>query len=695
MAMIRLVVLLILFSTTISRAQVVEWARAMRSSGSNFGFGLAVDDGGNVISTGWFMGTVDFDPGASILNRTSLGGEDVYVQKLDANGILTWAVSLGSTGNDRGYDITTDRLGNVYVSGVFSGTMDFDPGPGVFNRTSQGAWDAFILKLDVAGTFVWAATFGGIGDDYGYAITHSDSGFVYTSGMFSSTVDFHPGTSTVSRSSAGGFDVFVHKMDNAGGFVWVQTFGGGSNDFSYSIQVDQAGDVYHGGYFSGTVDFDPGPGQLIQSVMGNNDAFVQKLTPAGSHRWTRFFAGIGNVFLHNLRYDAFNGLYCSGNFQFSVDFNPGPGVNTHQSEGAFDAFVVRLDTAGQYVWSRTFGGSGNDLAVAASPDRLGNVNIGGLFSEQVDMDPGPGIRMRISNGGYDVFVSKFTQTGNLLWNVTFGGTGSDETWEVAADLVGNVHTTGPFMNTVDFDPGPGVISYTSLGSTDIFVHKIRCGNVNTIRLTGCGSVVDPLTGAIYTRSDTIVDTLANQWECDSVVMRIFTVLPFPGSSQVQGNLNPTAFSLQLYQITNFNPSWQYSWQVVGGTIAAQSGNILNVNWGAAGTAGWVILRSQADSNCVRLDSFAVQVAAGTSVAENAWDALEVYPSPTKDYFFIPYAAADLQLRMFDLSGRPVALGVEWQGSQWQADVRHLAAGTYVLWMEEKDKRQYRLVQVLR
>lgn len=691
----RIALLVLVFFCTNAHSQVVEWARAMRSSGSNFGFGLAVDDGGNAISTGWFMGTVDFDPGPGVLNRTSMGAEDVYVQKLDANGVLTWAVSLGSSENDRGYDIVTDRLGNVYVSGVFSGTMDFDPGPGVFNRTSQGGWDAFVLKLDVAGNFVWAVSFGGSGTDYGYALTHSDSGFVYTSGMFQSTVDFHPGTATVSRSSAGGFDVFVHKMDDAGGFVWVQTLGGDANDFSYTIQVDQAGDIYHGGYFSSTVDFDPGPGQLLQSGMGGNDAFVQKLNPSGQHRWTRFFLGFGNIFLHNIRYDAFNGLYCSGNFQLTVDFNPGAGVNNHTSNGAFDAFVVRLDTAGQYVWSRTFGGSNNDLAVAAAPDRLGNVNIGGLFMEQVDMDPGPGVLNRISNGGYDVFVSKFTQTGNLLWNVVFGGTGNDETWEVASDLVGNVHTTGPFMNTVDFDPGPGTIMHTSLGSTDIFVHKIRCGNVNTIRVSGCGSVTDPLTGVVYTRSDTIIDTLANQWECDSTVIRIFTVLPFPGSSQVQGNLSPQAFSLQLYQITNFNPNWQYSWQVVGGSIAAQAGNILNVNWGAAGTTGWIILRSQADSNCVRLDSFAVQVAAGTSVAENAWQSVAVYPSPTKDFLNIAYDGADLKVRLFDLSGRPVEVGVAWQGNQWQADVRQLAPGTYVIWLEEKDKRQYRLIQVMR
>ncbi len=678
-----------------AQSQVVEWARAMRSAGSNFGFGLTVDDGGNVISTGWFAGTVDFDPGTATFNRTSVGGEDVYVQKIDPNGIFVWAVSFGSFSADRGYDIATDRMGNVYVSGVFSGTVDFDPGTGVANRSSMGGWDAFVVKLDFQGNFVWVRTFGGSGEDYGYAITRSDSGFVYTAGMFQNTVDFHPGTPVLNRNSAGGYDVFVHKMDEQGDFIWVQTFGGPSNDFSYTVQTDDAGYVYHGGYFSGTVDFDPGPGTLVQSGLGANDAFVQKLSPSGTHVWSRFFLGFGNVFLHNIRYDAFNGLYCSGNFQSTVDFNPGTGVNNHQSNGNFDAFVVRLDTAGQYVWSRTFGGQGNDLAVAAAPDRLGNVNIGGLFSEQVDMDPGPGTLTRLSNGGYDVYVSKFTQTGLLLWNLTFGGTGNDEAWEVGSDFIGNVHTTGPFMTTVDFDPGPGNIIYTSLGSTDIYVHKIRCGNLNTQRFRGCGSVTDPLTGVIYTQNDTIVDSLANQWECDSIVTRIFEVLPIPTAPQLTGTLSPPSYSLQAYLINNYNPSWQYSWQVEGGTIAAASANILTVNWGAGGVQGRVILRSAPDSVCARTDTFVVQIAAGTSVAEGVLDRTLVYPSPTSDVLYIESPTEKLELRFYDLRGAVLPVPIQHDGQRWQADLRLLAAGMYVLSLETAGERVSRVVQVVR
>lgn len=688
------VVLAIILSPFLSEAQAVEWVKTMGSTGSNWGFGLTVDDGGNVISTGWFMGTVDFDPGAGTANRTSVGGEDVYVQKLDVNGDFLWAVSFGGTSSDRGYDITTDYMGNVFVSGNFTGTVDFDPGAGVFQRTAQGNWDAFVLKLDYLGNFVWARTFGGSGPDYGYAITYSENGFVYTAGMFQSTVDFDPGTPVVQRTSAGGFDIYVHKMTDNGDFVWVQTIGGTANDHAYSVQTDFDGNVYHGGFFSGTVDFDPGLSVLQQTTQGGNDAYLQKLDSAGNHKWTGFFGGIGNVFLHNIRYDGFDGLYASGNFQLNVDFNPGPAVDTHTSNGMFDAFVVRLDTAGQYIWSRTFGGPFNDLAVAAAPDRLGNINVGGLFSSEVDMDPGPATLLKTSNGGYDVFVSKFSQTGNLLWNVCFGGSGDDETWEVGADDAGNIHTTGPFRFTVDFDPGPAVQSYTSQGSTDIFVHKIRCGNSNSLQFQGCGIVMDAF-GRQFTQDTVIVDTLSNIWECDSVVIQELTVLPLPSAAQLTGSLIPPARTLQPYLIANYNSSWQYTWQVTGGSIVASSGALLNVMWDAAGTPASIVLRSEADSGCARTDTFMVTVAGGLSVATNALTELRVYPSPTATYFWVESEWPDLNIRLFDMAGRQVSVPAESDQSKWIVDVRNLSLGLYILWLERSGEQSSRLIQVLK
>ena len=116
---------------------------------------------------GSFQGTADFDPGAGTFNLTSAGDYDIFISKLDSSGNFVWAKSLGGTGYDVSYGIALDSGGNVYTTGSFSGTVDFDPGAGTFNLTSAGTGDIFVSKLDSNGNFVWARSLGGTSDAVG------------------------------------------------------------------------------------------------------------------------------------------------------------------------------------------------------------------------------------------------------------------------------------------------------------------------------------------------------------------------------------------------------------------------------------------------------------------------------------------------------------------------------------------------
>src|SRR5690606_26678071 len=113
--------------------------------------------------------TVDFDPGNGVFNLTSADFEDIFISKLDANGNFVWAKRIGGTGSDFGYAISIDNNGNIYTTGAFMGTADFDPGTGSYTMSSSGFFDAFILKLDANGNFVWAKQFSGI-SIYGQSI---------------------------------------------------------------------------------------------------------------------------------------------------------------------------------------------------------------------------------------------------------------------------------------------------------------------------------------------------------------------------------------------------------------------------------------------------------------------------------------------------------------------------------------------
>ena len=210
-----------------SIAQVnYNWATGSGGASNDYGLSVVVDNSGNVYTTGYFLGTVDFDPGAGIVNLTSLGAGDAFITKLDAAGNFVWVKRFGGTTEERGYSIAVDALGNIYSTGYFSGTTDFDPNGGVFNLITVGSKDAFISKLDAAGNFVWAKQFGSSLVEHGYSIAVDGSGDVYTTGIFNSTTDFDPSGGTAYLTTAGNNDVFVSKLNSAGNFVWAKSMGG-------------------------------------------------------------------------------------------------------------------------------------------------------------------------------------------------------------------------------------------------------------------------------------------------------------------------------------------------------------------------------------------------------------------------------------------------------------------------------------
>src|SRR5690606_32927100 len=121
---------------------------------------ITIDNLGNPIVTGYFEDTVDFDPGAGVFNLTSAGGDDVFLLKLDINGNFVWARAIGGTGLSRGESVSCDKNNNIFITGYFDGTVDFDPGSGVTNITAQNT-DCFIEKLDDAGNYVWVKVLSG------------------------------------------------------------------------------------------------------------------------------------------------------------------------------------------------------------------------------------------------------------------------------------------------------------------------------------------------------------------------------------------------------------------------------------------------------------------------------------------------------------------------------------------------------
>ena len=190
--------------------------------GSSFQGGLAVDGSGNIYTSGYFNSTIDVDPGPGTLNFTSAGNNDANVVKLDSSGNLAWARQFGGTGSDEGFSVAVDGSGNVYLTGHFSDTVDFDPGGGTLNLTSAGNTDVYVVKLDSSGNLVWARHFGGSppgccdfgsGSQWGTSLAVDSSGNVYASGIFAGATDFdEPGSGTFILTTTI-YDVYAAKLN--------------------------------------------------------------------------------------------------------------------------------------------------------------------------------------------------------------------------------------------------------------------------------------------------------------------------------------------------------------------------------------------------------------------------------------------------------------------------------------------------
>jgi hypothetical protein len=369
--------------------------------------------------------------------------------------------------------IANDRAGHLYIAGGFSGTVDFDPGPGVYEMTAAiaGNSDAYIVKLTTAGDFVWARQVSCPSGGGGPQTIAADAGAVYSAGIISGSCDFDPGPgTTLLTSTAGSQDVYVSKLDAAGNYGWATAFASTGSDIPNGITVDRSGNVYTTGRARGSIDYDPGPGTDIQS----GDFFVIKQRSDGSEDWTRsFVSGLARAF--GVTVDAAGGVYVAGEYFNTTDFDPGPGtaLRTRTPGSLADGFVLKLDAAGSYAWVYTFGSTGTDVARKAAVMADGTVQVGGSFSGTVDFDPGPGTAALTSaGGGLDVLVLTLDGTGLFVRALGMGDAASlDQVTDVALDPGGNLLVAGTFGGSVDFDPGPGSTILTSAGGSDAFLWK--------------------------------------------------------------------------------------------------------------------------------------------------------------------------------------------------------------------------------
>lgn len=412
-----------IFITKFDIAGNYVWAKSIGNSGDDVGLSIAVDASGNVYITGYYQGTVDFDPDAGVTNLGGSGTHNSFIAKYSSTGTLVWAYAI--TGSDvYSAGIALDASNNVYITGYYQGTVDFDPSGNVANQANAGVFDIFIAKYSSTGGYIWAKGIGGNGYEQAVGITMDASSNLYITGYFgTATLDFDPGTGTANLTRQGGIDMFIAKYDASGNYVWADDIGGAAgNPNVRSIVLDASANVHVAGTITGTVDFDPSAASSPLSTSSSTDVFFAKYTSAGAYVWAKTIAGSGPDECYAIAVDASSNVYITGNFSGSADFDPSA-ATANLFASSFDIYMAKYSSTGSYVWARGFGSNANsNSGFAVTVDALGYLLLAGTFTNSIDFDPTAGSTILTTNQvstlyNADIFLAKYN-TGSSLPLVT-------------------------------------------------------------------------------------------------------------------------------------------------------------------------------------------------------------------------------------------------------------------------------------
>ena len=386
---------------------------------------------------------------------------------------LAYSTFFGGSGDDVNYSIITDAGGSAYFIGATK-SLDFPTTPGAFDPTHNAYYDAFVAKLNPAGSAPSYATFlGGSYDDLSgaEALFVDPSGIAYIAGI-SGSPDFPTTVGAYDETYNGYGDVFVTKLSADGSALIYSTFIGGIDyDYGYTLAVDSQGSVVVGGETYSS-DYPVTQGCYDSSFNGESDAFVTKLSPAGNSLvYSTFLGGASYDWATAITLDAAGYAYIEGD-TYSSNFPITPGAFDGSYGGDGDVFVAKLNPTGSALSYSTFlGGSTVEWseAIALDAENCAYVTGGTLSS---DFPVSTGAFDTTFGGMSDAFVTKLNPTGSgLIYSTFLGGSDVDAAWSLLVDPNRAVYLSGITCSS-DFPTTADALDRSFNGEKDAFIAKL-------------------------------------------------------------------------------------------------------------------------------------------------------------------------------------------------------------------------------
>lgn len=467
---------------------------------------MAYDANANCLYAGGsFKGNISLSYGSSF--TASYGNLDGFLAKYDLSGNVIWAIKIGGINDDEIHGIATDGSGNIYVTGYFNGTADFDPSTSTYTLSSSGGQDGFLAKYSSLGNFLWATKFSGTGNEDSWKL-YADANGIYLSGSYQAQATFYSYSSIVTKSTsvtAMQDNAFGAKYNASGVVQWVVSLAGNKDDNGYAAVAD-ANNVYFLGHYENDIVIEDASGSTstLQAQQTNKaQVYITSFTQSGSFNWQNNItnnAGGDTVWAYGFVQDAAN-LYVSGSFNGNINFKyPSPAFTQSLSAGGMhDLYLTKISKTGTFSWvtSATGNGIGDQLGRALALDASGNVILGGSFTTLLDYSAAGGSSFT-AVGDHDVFVTAYSNSGSFLWSTTAGGVFRDYLNGISVDNYGNIYLGGVENGGMIV----GTTTLTSGGGDNVFVAKLGCptltGNAISSSQTVCaGAAPFTFTGSIF------------------------------------------------------------------------------------------------------------------------------------------------------------------------------------------------------
>lgn len=414
---------------------------------------VAIDPSGNYVMMGKFQGTMDFGEGA-------VGVPDkwyFFILKISTEGTLLWYKIVDAGDTDELNSLTVDSTGKIYLAGILKQNSEINFGNNENTIMTNSGLDSttFIVKLSSDGEYLLSKNFIVNTQVSALSITVDLDDNVILSGSFLNTANFDGHSLENNQAKA---DIFLIKFNselNSGdeNFNPLRvSFGGTDGCYNRGIVVDAENNIVLTGYFKDTLNFGGVDDELASN--GNSDVYLTKLDSSGNHLWSTSFGGSTEWIPYSIALDNNGNLVVSGLFENQNDGMP----------SSFHIFIAMFSGDGDLLWMLNFEGGKDNRGLSVSFNQTDDILLTGFFTDRIYI----GDTELVSGGNNDIFITKISSTGEVMWARSFGGAGSDGTWSIASGLYDEILLMGAFQNTINF--GSGNLSATS-GTQSLFVAK--------------------------------------------------------------------------------------------------------------------------------------------------------------------------------------------------------------------------------